>query len=1812
MPKGAGEKIDIISRDVGLNISEHAAANQRLSELRASLQGSVKVLADARSSLKSQAAVSYLDRAEETIINSLFRLAERGKNLKFKINKDDKSRLESAAREVETLATSLNGSLGNYKVELENYKKYEVSKELFIKARKIAEKRKKGKVSKQELAQYEAQNIEINDLLKKADESLPASLETDAALLENLKHSISDFKAVIVQQLQSVRDALSSNEVGISFVLDDKGVLGKVKDDSTNEKREQEKSSELGTDKENALKKEIEKTNKIYSYLLAPAIKKAEGIKTNSKLTEQEKKTIIKEAEAAFLKTLEQYSKVAQASITPNLTPAFQEINKLIQTANNTLVQIKTENLSNEEKKDKPDLLKIGMVSQRFLALRPEIENARLLATKVTDPKMSDEEYQDCVLKMTGLADSNIDQLALISKEIKCINPNDFLPTEKIYLDTINTGVEGALKAMAEIKIYIKRKEMIDDINKRKDRLVYVVYTDTADQNNDGGTEYVIGNLHSQQTRAKANQYFIFRRDGTIEKTDNFKRIKPPEKQQELLKQLEVGPVESVYNEIKDKIADSKDGLFVGARSKLEGGDWQGAKADLLAYLKNNETEKASERLEQCKQMLKNIALREVADSFSRLDTLRNSVRAKGTRWFNSPADYIASKNDENNEESEPRVDRYLEAQEAMLRRASEMIESGQCLTFEQAELSLKGPTLDKPESLMRAEKELDDLAKITPEQTVKLKERAVKKLKDRLLLSANQEEKTKLETDLVELESQSPEEFRYIQRKILKQEIEAATKNLERDSASHYTFINTKLPPEFKAVYDIFDQQKQLSNPDKAVREKYLKDSVKIARDQGFSELAEKFIDVYYANERREVSKAFTRTEVLTAFWNNPNNTIKLNETVKRGIEEYKNKNHVKDVPTEIEYKIREMAGREMVNLAYDKTLRRGIRNSLQAGDEHAALFNSAYGNVFGNVKNLDIYKIEFSDDEWHELLPKIATQLAVMVVAGAVSGGVGTFFTASLAEGGMSAGGAALGGFLMESAAFTASSHVMNSTLEYGIHGRWQPILPETGSELFYDWAEGAATLGLLKGVHVGSQMAGFGALSEAEKLAFTRDFGAIGGTIGRTSEGAARWFARTNLTGVALTSFNAEMAAVNNQEFTEKAAFEGFVNNFVLSAGMDSGHALLNYAKGSLAKKGNISVGESKNAQIRTNGIETENGRKETSQESSERQKGDSEKSVSGVHEKKGSVPDHNRPELAIDLPSADVTKPARRRPGMKPEEKVSADAKAPDTYNGDKGNANSLDRFAEEMPWIKDVIPDLVNVDGVYRHKRNLELIPTTPERSAKIGEILGLFERADINNKISEFMRKEGLNKNGLESRLSAMSNVDLDLLKSNLNKLDAPLIESMINQDYVVFINALDGKPVRVYTGRQLGEGGFGIVDSAAQYNGVGNELTVGVAAKTPRDIEVLREEMRRRLSRLTSEEAVELEELRGKANDRTKTEEERYKELVKLEGTVSAAELNFLVSNRDFNFKSEQRTYIDSYGKDNKHMLRATAVSVVGSNPIIVMEEIRNDGKGLSVRDRLRNENYDDTLRFINGGLEGVKEAIKMKKLPPDFKFENIVVQEENGQQTGVLSDLAFVDFSDLPMMRAFDRNGQSGGLYRMGDNGDLGSSRQFGITPEYFSTEAMNRLLMYVKVHGVENIPNELVESVVIRTYGKNLMRHVEGKTIRELVRETVNGKMVERWQNVVDTSGKTIRIDGLVVDPNMPLDISPDLKGPVRERAISDLRKLALRCQDINDPISLDDIIAEQARIADYITGELTYQKIAGVSQYAPMPRMNWTSL
>ena len=776
-------------------------------------------------------------------------------------------------------------------------------------------------------------------------------------------------------------------------------------------------------------------------------------------------------------------------------------------------------------------------------------------------------------------ADNAMTDLGKVLKDLKTINREKiFEPEYQTLYDNLLGKTQLQLRELADIKLSLKTSEFLKN----------------------GLTE-------------EEKKYVTVDDKGNIVKTAEFNKL-PKDKQMAFEAKFKLIEIQ-VSMELDDKTCPEKEKKMLEGRKKMMKGDIFGGKNDLILYYNSasQDPERDPTRFEQCKEMLKQIALMELAQMVQRLAQMKEAVKE---RYNNN----VMGKTDFGTWTYDQAYDN-INNMALVLAEAQRMIESGECVTIEGAEKKLR--KLD-PDSI-RVYDSKDSLNQ-KKEDINKKDDAALQKDKDDLI----QRSKSVLKSHQGELDSLitgninsfavrgaiqdhggvTPEDIEKQRDRVKKAEdAVAATEKMSLDDVRNGQLRGVEeslrklslqgalkqwqlgFPVDMKSnsweVFDMFVQQKKLNDHDPKLRKEHVLEEARKARQRGFTALARSMYEDYFADELKIGAKDVDKEKVRKDTLEDKDNIKKLNKSLDTWKENFEKQNGRKPSDEEVAD-----ARGKMENMVVGEAYNKAVKlNTYQFMKDQIGPEGNEWREVYGGTVAIEDFKqggaftAFWTDEQWNALPVKVGVMVSVTIASGGIASGVvgaaglaaRTGLVAVLGEGTVagffgvvSETGATVGGTLagrglvfageslVEGAAFGAAQYELNGLImgyDY----------PRFSTEYWTGIGHSVVTMGVLKGV--GTGVGKLKNLSEGANAAkYLTEGGLVtegaavsgsalklyggGGLVEGFAKDGAWWFGKTSAEGGALVGLDIGSSFLAGRHFTLKEGISSFGSNFVYS--------------------------------------------------------------------------------------------------------------------------------------------------------------------------------------------------------------------------------------------------------------------------------------------------------------------------------------------------------------------------------------------------------------------------------------------------------------------------------------------------------------------------------------------------------------------------------------------------------------------------------------------------------------------------------------
>ncbi len=192
--------------------------------------------------------------------------------------------------------------------------------------------------------------------------------------------------------------------------------------------------------------------------------------------------------------------------------------------------------------------------------------------------------------------------------------------------------------------------------------------------------------------------------------------------------------------------------------------------------------------------------------------------------------------------------------------------------------------------------------------------------------------------------------------------------------------------------VFDVFQQQKLLNEPDKEKRQHNLWELVQQARKQGLTEVAKQYCDLFFEKELSEKAKKFDKVDTYQKFVSDPDNMAKIDEQLAHWGEKYKSEHGA--APNGLQLaEMRKFMVDSMVTTEHNRKIRIAVHKDFEGQNwDMGAYWNQVYG---GNLVLEDLGGGLLSDDDWNALPAKTAIGSSIVMIATATGGAAATALT-------------------------------------------------------------------------------------------------------------------------------------------------------------------------------------------------------------------------------------------------------------------------------------------------------------------------------------------------------------------------------------------------------------------------------------------------------------------------------------------------------------------------------------------------------------------------------------------------------------------------------------------------------------------------------------------------------------------------------------------------------------------------------------------------------------------------------------------------
>lgn len=810
----------------------------------------------------------------------------------------------------------------------------------------------------------------------------------------------------------------------------------------------------------------------------------------------------------------------------------------------------------------KAEIRKLKPAKKQYDELQPKLQVIAQAAEKAQKGDFSQLEYFDDSFQTV------FDGLAELSKVLITIDGskiND--PALQTLCKTLQGQVALQLKEMADLKVTMKARELVKGLSE-------------DDQ-----------------------KYIQIDKDGHIFKTPEFANLSK-ERQMELEAKFKLLEIE-VAMELDEKTASEREKGFIDGRKKLIGGDIFGAKAELLKYW-NTEINKEGHdegHIDQCREMLKQIAKIELAQMAQRLAAMKEAVKS---RYNNN----LPGSRTDFGTDNYYQANVFINNMAHVIDAAEELIDSGQALTIDDASNTLnkaaqelindgKSPTLGIPLNGVDGEQamidRIDEVDKRDEKTLEKNKTDRVNQLNKNIENQAEYLRKIEAgEITLTTFEGE-PLSVDEIAKNIAKRKADleqlrtTASKvdgmSLEEIRAYEKSGFEKRLKKSrmveaikmwgngfpinggrANQVFDMFRQQRQINIADPEQRKANTLEEADKARERGFTGMAKQLYETYFAEELTKASKSIDRESVRESFLKNTENIEKLNtalETWKKNFRKEFGQEPSDDESSMVYGRMQDMA----VSEAYAKKVKLATHHEMLANGGNAA---EVWKKVYGGTVAIEDFGQEgmttafWTDEEWNALPVKVSVFTAVTIGSAGIGSGVamgvgaGTRLVLGRAFGQALVGRvlATGGGRALAWAGSTAVEGVAMEMARYEMNGLLMGYDYERFSGDY--WAgvgHSVAIMGILSSVGKG-----FNQLRKMAEAGKAVSF--IGGGIGNMAKESGWWFAQNTVEGLVTTGFDAGSAFLSGRDYSAKQALKSFGENYLFAATVRGVHTFMGH--------------------------------------------------------------------------------------------------------------------------------------------------------------------------------------------------------------------------------------------------------------------------------------------------------------------------------------------------------------------------------------------------------------------------------------------------------------------------------------------------------------------------------------------------------------------------------------------------------------------------------------------------------------------------
>jgi hypothetical protein len=464
----------------------------------------------------------------------------------------------------------------------------------------------------------------------------------------------------------------------------------------------------------------------------------------------------------------------------------------------------------------------------------------------------------------------------------------------------------------------------------------------------------------------------------------------------------------------------------------------------------------------------------------------------------------------------------------------------------------------------------------------------------------------------------------------------------------------------------------------------------------------------------------------------------------------------------------------------------------------------------------------------------------------------------------------------------------------------------------------------------------------------------------------------------------------------------------------------------------------------------------------------------------------------------------------------------------------------------------------------------------------------LFERFEEKQSLSRKLHRslEHLKVNGVDisSLLHRLPEYDFELLVRHADEMPAEIVHAVLRQEYYKIIDD-SGQIVRVYQGRRLGNGTFGVVSDVFYDMGERGELASG-AGKRMRalaDLQRRIQETQQRIEEINMEKRTKRNA--GELDARLKVQRQRL------------AELNFEYNNRRAVFSREVDGARAVRRFDNTDgLILPEVVSQSNAGELMVIYQKMENSSGLPVdyRDRLTSpETLEAKLGFLEDACRGASNLHRNGYVHMDFKLENIFVGEIGTARRGHLGDLSLIHWRELAhleikpvQLRSADgKTVTHYSLLKRAPGESMATSRQIGTTASYFSAKHIEKLISEARKRADEfdelgQPPPELLALAEKNQIGHSL------SIIRDMldinhIRRTISELELEISHTQAMDTATLEKLYGKVAEMKRAEAMAKKYRqryGSTLDDAMADIDLLSRRLKDADDPVTIANTIAE----------------------------------